>query len=90
MKWKDGSGLAGEATGKTINISPSGAFIVCDCPIGKGCKVDLEIQLPVKIAGTIMSPVSAEGRVVRDVIETEPATRYGHGIMFDQFRFGEA
>jgi hypothetical protein len=90
VKWEDGSGRAGEATGRTINISPSGALIVCDSPIGKGCNVDLQIQLPVGIAGTIMSPVSAKGRVVRDVIETEPATRYGHGIMFDQFRFGEA
>jgi len=76
-----------ESTGTTKNMSPSGACVVCDSPIGEGCAIDLHINIPVALGGSILSRISAKGTVVRDVTEPGPTGGYGHGIMFDHLSF---
>jgi hypothetical protein len=87
ITWKDGSGHSRRATGTTSNISSSGAFIICDSPIGKGCAIDLQIDLPIAFQGFITSRISASARVVRGMMKHQPNGGYGHGIMFDHYSF---
>ena len=87
VRWKDTSGTTREATGTTKNISPSGAFIVCDTPINADAAIDLHINLPVALGGVIKSNISANARVVRDVAGREPDLAYGHGVKFNHFSF---
>ena len=87
VKWTDTSGGNREATGTTKNISPSGAFIVCDTPINADSSIDLHINLPVALGGFIKSHISASAKVVRDVAGPEPALAYGHGVRFNHFSF---
>jgi hypothetical protein len=87
VRWKDGSGRRRDANGTTKNMSPSGAFIVCDSPIGEGCAIDLDIDIPVALGGSILSRISASAKVVRDVTGTEYSRGYGHAIRFDRFSF---
>jgi len=87
VRWKDRSGRTRESTGTTQNMSPSGAFIVCDGPIGKGFAIDVHINIPVALGGYILSRISAKGKVVRDVTQSGPVGTCGHGIMFDHFSF---
>ena len=87
VRWKDLSGNRRETTGRTKNVSRSGAFIVCDTPIKEGCAVDFEVELPLPLAGTIKSRMSALGRVVRNSSQVRRAEGYEHGITFDQFIF---
>ena len=87
VKWTDTSGSNREATGTTKNISPSGAFIVCNAPINAGSSIDLHINLPVSLGGVIKSHISASAKVVRDVTGPELALAYGHGVRFNHFSF---
>jgi hypothetical protein len=87
VMWKDRSGHTRGATGTTKNMSPLGAFLVCDSPIEEGCVIDLHFDDPVALAGCIPSRISAFGTVVRDVARDEDAVSYGHGVIFDYFSF---
>jgi hypothetical protein len=87
VRWKDDGGRTREAPGTARNISPSGAFLVCVRPIGKGCAVHLDFDDPLDLGGCIPSRISASGTVLRDAAEVEHAEGYGHGIMFDRFSF---
>jgi hypothetical protein len=87
VRWKDRSGRTREANGTTKNISPLGAFLVCDSPIGEGCAVDLHFNDPIDLGGSIPSRISARGTVVRDVSGIEHAAVYGHRVKFDHFSF---
>ncbi len=87
VRWKDRSGYTREATGTAKNISPLGAFLVCNSPIGEGCALDLHFDDPIDLAGSIPSRISARGTVVRDVAGAEHVAVYGHGIVFDRFSF---
>jgi hypothetical protein len=87
VRWKDRSGLTREANGTTKNISPLGAFLVCDSPIGEGCAVDLHFDDPIDLGGSIPSRISARGTVVRDVVGVEQTASYGHRVKFDHFSF---
>ena len=87
VRWKDLSGNIRETTGRIKDVSRSGAFIVCDTRIREGCSVDFEVELPIPLAGTIKSRMSACGRVVRGGTRVERAEGYEHGIAFDQFTF---
>jgi hypothetical protein len=61
--------------------------MVCDTPIKEGCAVDFEVELPLPLAGSIRSRMSACGRVVRNSSQVGGAEGYEHGIAFDQFIF---
>jgi hypothetical protein len=87
IMWKDRSGHTRGATGTTKNMSPLGAFLVCDSPIEEGCAIDLHFDDPIALAGCIPSRISASGTVVRDVARDEDAVSYGHGVIFDYFSF---
>jgi hypothetical protein len=87
VRWKDGFGHTREAPGTAKNISPLGAFLVCNGPWGKGCAVDLYFDDPIDLGGCIPSRISARGKVVRDVPGIKYGTVYGHGIIFDRFGF---
>jgi len=87
VRWKDRSGHTREAPGTAKDISPLGAFLVCDSPIGEGRAVDLHFDDPIDLGGCIPSRISARGTVVRDVVGVEHTARYGHGIVFDHFSF---
>lgn len=87
VRWKDTSGQTREALGTAKNISPLGAFLVCNSPIGEGCAIDLHFDDPVDLGGSIPSRISATGKVVRDVSGAGHAAVYGHGIVFDRFSF---
>ena len=87
VKWKDESGCVMESTGTIKNMSPSGACVVFDSPIGEGCVIHLHIDIPVALGGSILSRISAKGRVVRSVGEPDSAEAFGHGIMFDHLSF---
>jgi hypothetical protein len=85
VTWKDGAGQEQESTGITRDISSSGAYVVCDCPLEEGCRICLLIDFPISFLGVKKSRVAARGRVVRDNILSNQA--YGHGIVFDHFSF---
>ena len=88
IKWEDESGQTRQTTGTTKNVSPSGALVVCDSPIGEGCAVVLHFDLPIDLAGAIKSRISAKATVVRrgaTGLRSEGA--HGHGITFDHFSF---
>ncbi len=87
VKWKDTSGHTREAPGTAKNISPLGAFLLCESPIGEGCAIDLHFDDPIDLGGCIPSRISARGKVVRDIQGAEHAADYGHGVMFDRFSF---
>ncbi|MBW1896966.1 MAG: PilZ domain-containing protein [Deltaproteobacteria bacterium] len=87
IKWKNRSGQTIETTGKTKNMSPSGTFIICGSPIAEGLVIDLHIDIPVALGGSILSCISANGTIVRSGKELGSAAGYGHGIMFDHFSF---
>ena len=87
VTWRDTSGNIRETAGIIRDLSSSGAYIVCDSPIGKGCEIYVEIERSVKIAKTISSRVSARGKVVRDVMMSPPDTGHGYGVIFDHFSF---
>jgi hypothetical protein len=85
VRWSDPAGNTCETAGTTINISPSGALIVCDTHIDQNAPIDLDVNLPVTLGGTLTSSVSARAKVVRDVIGS--AGGYEHGIRFNHFSF---
>jgi hypothetical protein len=87
VRWEDTSGHTREAFGTAKNISPLGAFLVCDSPIGEGRAIDLNFDDPIDLGGCIPSRISARGTVVRDIPNPVHAAGYGHGIMFDRFSF---
>jgi hypothetical protein len=87
VRWRDRSGHARDATGKTKNMSPFGAFLVCDSRIEKGCAIDVHFNAPIALGGCIPSRIFASGTVVRGVAEEEHAASHGHGVMFDHFSF---
>jgi hypothetical protein len=87
VRWKDGGGCTREAPGTARNISPSGAFLVCVRPIGKGCAVHLDFDDPLDLGGCIPSRISATGTVLRGAAGAERAESYGHGIVFERFSF---
>jgi hypothetical protein len=87
ISWEDTSGRTREAPATAKNISPLGAFLVCNSPVEQGCAIDLHFDDPIDLGGCIPSRISASGRVVRDILETEQAAGYGHGIVFDRFSF---
>jgi hypothetical protein len=87
VRWKDRSGHTREAPGTAKNISPLGAFLVCNSLIGEGCAIDLHFDDPIDLGGCIPSRISASGTVVRDVVGARHAAGYGHGIVFDRFGF---
>ena len=76
-----------EATGTTKNMSPSGAWVLCDSPIGEGCAIHLHINIPVALGGSILSRISTKGRVVRAVGKPDSVRAFGLGIMFDHLSF---
>jgi hypothetical protein len=84
VRWKDRFGHTREAPGTAGNISPLGAFLVCDGPWGEGCAVDLHFDDPIDLRGCIPSRISASGTVVRDVPGVKYGRVYGHGIVFDR------
>jgi hypothetical protein len=47
----------------------------------------LHFDLPIDLAGSIKSRISARATIVRAAIESRPEAGYGHGIMFDHFSF---
>jgi len=59
--------------------------MICKSLIDPGHKIDLQIDLPIAVAGATRSFVSARGRVVRNVTMTGLEKEYGHGIMFDNY-----
>lgn len=87
VTWKDKSGYTRETRGMTKNISPAGAFIVCESPIEKGCAIDLRFDLPIALGGSPKSRISAKGTVVRNVTEAKPGTGHAYGVMFAHFHF---
>ena len=87
VRWKDSGGCKREAPGTARNISPSGVFLVCVSPIGKGCAVNLDFNDPLDLGGCIPSRISATGTVLRGAAEAEHAEGYGHGIEFERFSF---
>ena len=87
VRWKDRSGRTREANGTTKNMSPLGAYLVCDSSIGEGCVIHICFDKPIALAGCIPSRISASGTVVRDVARDEDAVSYGHGVIFDYFSF---
>lgn len=87
VTWKDKSGHTRETTGMTENISPAGAFIVCESPIEQGCPIDLRFDLPIALGGSPKSRISASGTVVRNVPRAEQGTGHGYGVRFAHFRF---
>ena len=87
ITWKDKSGRTRETVGWTRNISPAGAFIVCESPIGKGCTIDVRFDLPFAIGGSPQRSISASGKVVRNVTGVAPGAGYGHGVMFGRINF---
>ena len=87
VRWKDRAGHTREAPGTARNISPSGALLVCDSPIGEGCAIDLHFDDLLDLGGSIPSRISATGTVLRDAAEAEHVDGYGHGIMFERFSF---
>jgi hypothetical protein len=88
VKWTDTSGDEKEETATTENISSSGAFMICSSEIRTGAPVDLEIELPITLAGRVTrSYVSASGRVVRHVPLTGPFQGNGYAVAFDRYRF---
>ena len=87
IRWKDSSGRTIETTGKSKNMSPSGTFIVCGRPITEGLVIDLHIDIPVALGGSILSRISANGTIVRSGKELGSAAGYGHGVMFDHLSF---
>ncbi len=87
VSWEDRSGRTREAPATAKNISPLGAFLVCNSPIEQGCAIDLHFDDPIDLGGCIPSRISASGKVVRDIVETEHAAGHGHGIVFDRFSF---
>lgn len=86
-RWLDGSGRTRETDGTTKNMGPLGAFIVCDSPIVESCTLDLHFHIPVALGGTILSRISASGKVVRDVRGVQHVAGYGHGVMFNRLSF---
>ena len=89
IEWKDFSGKVKESAGATKDISASGAFVICKDLIEVRRHVHLKIDLPIALAGTRKSLVSARGRVVRKETMIEPDRGYGHGIEFDYFTFSK-
>jgi len=87
VKWKDKNGRTRQTTGATRDVSPSGALIVCESRIGEGCAIVLHFDLPIDLAGSIKSHISARAKVVRGAIESRPEAGYRHGITFDHFSF---
>ena len=87
VTWKDKSGFTRETIGRTENISPAGAFIVCESPIAEGCAIDLRFDRPIALGGSPKSRISTSGTVVRNMTGAGPAAGYGHGVMFAHFRF---
>jgi hypothetical protein len=87
VTWKDAWGRTREAPATARNISPSGAFLVCENPITKGRAVDLRFGDPLDIGGHIPSRISARATVIRDSVGAEQAGGYGHGIKFNHFGF---
>ena len=88
IRWKDASGKEKEEKTTIEDISFSGIFIVCRNPIKKGCKVNVEIDLPIDEAGEIKRRVSALGRVVRNVTLSNPDKgSFGCGVRLDKFHF---
>jgi hypothetical protein len=88
VRWKDTSGKEKEETGTTQSISSTGAYMVCGSEIRTGAPIDLEIELPITLAGRVMrSYVSATGRVVRNEPLTDPSDGYGYAVTFDGYRF---
>lgn len=87
VTWKDKSGFIRETRGMTKNISPAGAFIVCESPIQKGCAIDLRFDLPIALGGSPKSRISARGTVVRNVTGVDQGTSHGYGVMFAHFHF---
>ena len=87
VRWKDRSGRTREANGTTKNVSPSGAYLVCDSPIGEGCVIDICFDKPIALGGCLPSRISATGTVIEDVSGIEHAAVYGHRVKFDHFSF---
>jgi hypothetical protein len=85
VKWEDHSGNTRLMPGRIKNVSHTGAFIVCDSPIGEGSAVDVHIDLPFVVGNFIRSRILASGRVVRDSFTSEGL--YGHGVKFDHLSF---
>ena len=89
VKWKDAFGNLKADSGTTKDISPSGAFIICNSPLDEGCQIDLEIDLPICVEGTNRSCVYASGKVVRRHPVNDRDSRYGHAIRFDSYCFSK-
>ena len=87
VRWKDAGGRTREAPGTARNISPAGALLVCDSPIGEGSAIDLHFDNLLDLSGCIPGRISARGTVVRDVVEAGNVAVYRHGIKFDRFSF---
>jgi hypothetical protein len=87
VRWKDRSGRTRQANGTTKNMSPLGAYLVCDSPIGDGCVIDICFDKPVALGGCIPSRISATGTILRDVAGIEHAAVYGHRVKFERFSF---
>ena len=87
VRWKDSSGFSREAAGTTKNMSPLGAFLICDSRIGEGCAIYLDFDMPVSLGGSMPSRISASGKVVRDAAEVQHSGGYGHAVMFGHLSF---
>jgi len=85
VTWKDDSENTRLMPGRIKNVSHTGAFIVCDSPIGEGRAIDVHIDLPFVVGSFIRSRIFASGRVARDSFA--PEGLYGHGIKFDHVSF---
>jgi hypothetical protein len=85
IRWKDKWENERETSGATVNISSSGALIVCNSLIENGSGIDVLIKLPSEVAGTGISHLAGRGKVVRDVNLSIPTGGLGHGIAFNSF-----
>ena len=85
VTWEDDNGNTRLMPGRIKNVSHTGAFMVCDSPIGEGRAIDVHIDLPFVAGNFIRSRIFASGRVVRDSSMSEGL--YGHGIKFDHLSF---
>jgi hypothetical protein len=86
ITWKDDRGNERETSGMTVDISSSGALVVCNSLIEKGSEVGVVIKLPNEVAGTGVNHLSVRGKVVREDLFCVPSVCFGHGIVFDSFR----
>ena len=58
-------GIDVSGSGKTLNLSRSGALLAIDRLLSPGLRVELEIDWPVRVAGRAPMKLAIKGRIVR-------------------------